>query len=271
MNTFSKLTGLLDVPEKEILEMDQAVAQGDENSLLQSANFRVCELRTAVMAGFLPLDLQMTAQQYADMVLRVGHAAELYRKPELPRSQPAKQGRKLKPGLPFQTSYTKDCYDYFEIPATHFDRGDALDTYIAGYEAFADKTSWRECRWLLAECQKLAQRDDLPQLIDRHQRLLAEHAAAIDAAEAAHQAELDTINAASAAEAEFMGLPALTGTPKQIAWATTIRADMLKLASTEQQQAIAKGKWKVAATKASFWIDRRRANHSQTITEALKK
>lgn len=272
MNTFAKISGLLNLPEKEILDLDQF----SDYSLLQSLNYNVQALRTAVLAGFLPLDLEMTAQQYVATVHNLWHPEEVaQRSGSLPRSEPAKQGRKLKPGLPFQTSYKADCYDYFNIPATPFNRGDAVDNYIASYCEYCktqgDKSPWRECRWLLTECQKLAQRSELPALIERHQRLVAENEAEIAAAKAKRQAELDAINAAAAAESEFMGLPALTGTEKQIAWATTIRADMLKLASTEQQQAIAKGKWKVAATKASFWIDRRRANHSQTITEALKK
>lgn len=96
-------------------------------------------------------------------------------------------------------------------------------------------------------------------------------AADLVAAKAQRQADLDAINAAAAAEAGFMGLPALTGSEKQIAWANTLRAETLKLATPEQQQAIEKGKWKVAATKAKYWIDRRFEDKAETLTEALKK
>ena len=43
--------------------------------------------------------------------------------------------------------------------------------------------------------------------------------------EADQQAERDTLNAAAAAENAAAGLPTLQGTPKQVAWAETIRAE----------------------------------------------
>lgn len=96
-------------------------------------------------------------------------------------------------------------------------------------------------------------------------------AADLVAAKAQRQAELDAINAAAAAEAGFMGLPALTGSEKQVAWANTLRAEVLKLATPEQQRAIEKGKWKAVATKAKYWIDRRFEDKAATLAEALKK
>ena len=96
-------------------------------------------------------------------------------------------------------------------------------------------------------------------------------AADLVAAKAQRDADIKAVNANNAAEAEFLGLPALTGSEKQIAWANTLRAEALKVANADQRVSIEKGKWKVAATKAKFWIDNRLEDKAATLTEALKK
>lgn len=53
-------------------------------------------------------------------------------------------------------------------------------------------------------------------------------------------------------------MPDLTGTPKQVDWAITIRATAVKAASEQQHAKIIAGnKWSAASKKAKFWIDGR--------------
>lgn len=78
---------------------------------------------------------------------------------------------------------------------------------------------------------------------------------------AEHKAEND----AAKAEAEKEGLPELTGSPKQVAWAITLRQQVLDdiagiLAKTpvqSQKMALDFKAWAVGQTESRFWIDHR--------------
>lgn len=78
---------------------------------------------------------------------------------------------------------------------------------------------------------------------------------------------------AAAAKATDMALPALTGTPKQVAWAETIRIDKVRqlqaLKNTinadapESDKLIAIIDARVAKTNATYWIDNREHIYSR--------
>jgi hypothetical protein len=67
----------------------------------------------------------------------------------------------------------------------------------------------------------------------------------------------------SAMQAQFLGLPELTGTPKQVAWAVTIRARMSAAAGPDAARLL---KLKGAKT-ARFWIDNNRTPIATLIGE----
>lgn len=76
------------------------------------------------------------------------------------------------------------------------------------------------------------------------------------------KANIEAANAASKAEAEAKGWPELKGTPKQVAWANTIRSDMLKTiekhAKSDEEKELCK-KFIVGITEASRFINARHA------------
>ena len=74
-------------------------------------------------------------------------------------------------------------------------------------------------------------------------------------------------NAESQAAADFLGLPTLSGSPKQIAWATTIRQNFLKSVDVENLNTA----FKKVANKASFWIDNRQTNREELAKLAFMK
>lgn len=62
------------------------------------------------------------------------------------------------------------------------------------------------------------------------------------------------------AVAEFLGLPELSGTEKQIKWAIDIRQ---KFVNSIKVDVLASKKWKKTAAKAKFWIDNRGMTNQQ--------
>lgn len=58
-----------------------------------------------------------------------------------------------------------------------------------------------------------------------------------------------------AALAEFLGLPALSGTPKQVQWAHTLRADFIQKWGHTDADEVQRVLLRKEAAKASFWID----------------
>lgn len=88
------------------------------------------------------------------------------------------------------------------------------------------------------------------------------------------------------------GLPALSGSPKQVAWATTIRAEKLKAAAADREQFAALGRRQNATAeqmaeqlgqydqaaaalaaheRAAWWIDRRNTPIRQLLKEASQE
>lgn len=76
----------------------------------------------------------------------------------------------------------------------------------------------------------------------------------IERFEANRKAKEEAKKAEQAANNQFLGLPELTGTDKQIKWANDLRMSFIKSVGIEAIQA---KKWKKAAEKAKFWIDNR--------------
>lgn len=81
------------------------------------------------------------------------------------------------------------------------------------------------------------------------------------------QAERAAENEEASAKAQEQGLPELTGSPKQIAWAETIRMAMLEKLSAESEKEGGAGEWenfiawvKEEYTSARYWIDNRGEN-----------
>lgn len=79
-----------------------------------------------------------------------------------------------------------------------------------------------------------------------------------------YKAELERQNAEAAEKAEAMGLPALTGTEKQIAWAETLRLEILDAATdfvreheADDPRALELIEHISGMTHASWWIDHR--------------
>lgn len=81
-----------------------------------------------------------------------------------------------------------------------------------------------------------------------------------DCYKARKQKERDAANAASAEENKSMGWAVLTGSPKQIAWAETIRAKArtnirMQIKNIEACKVVLN--WLSGKEKASWWIDNR--------------
>ena len=83
-----------------------------------------------------------------------------------------------------------------------------------------------------------------------------------------------TANAAAAVQAQAAGLPALTGSDKQTAWAVTIRQTCISAAAAMSASSRAAGagamadrldnamdSWVASHTAAAYWIDRRDWTH----------
>ncbi len=113
---------------------------------------------------------------------------------------------------------------------------------------------------------------------DRERRWRLENVEGQKICSECHQAELARQNAEAAQEAEAMGLPALTGTERQIGWAETLRLDarkrfekMVAEASKPPVLAIEVMDYLLKTrTKASWWIDHREiATSSPLLLEAL--
>ena len=83
---------------------------------------------------------------------------------------------------------------------------------------------------------------------------------------AIRQAKNAKNNAHAKAEAESLGLPELSGTPKQVAWATTIRQNFLAAIDAQDLSA-----FKKSALKASFWIDNRATSREELAQKAFLK
>lgn len=89
------------------------------------------------------------------------------------------------------------------------------------------------------------------------------------------KANIEKANEEAAKQAAAEGFPALSGSPKQIAWATTIRADMLKTveryATNDEEKELCK-KFLLSITEASKFINARHAtNNYQVILNQAKK
>ncbi|QBS45282.1 hypothetical protein [Nocardia sp. CS682] len=70
----------------------------------------------------------------------------------------------------------------------------------------------------------------------------------------------DTINAANAEAARTAGWPELTGTDKQLGWATTARANKVREFETMQMRSAEKDWWRKVLLRellAGAWIDNR--------------
>lgn len=86
---------------------------------------------------------------------------------------------------------------------------------------------------------------------------------------------IKNVNEESAKQAAAEALPELSGSPKQIAWATTIRADMLKTveryAVNDEEKELCK-KFLLSITEASRFINARHAtNNYEVILNQAKK
>lgn len=108
-----------------------------------------------------------------------------------------------------------------------------------------------------------------------------------DPCEACRKVEQDAANAKAAAANAEAGLPALTGSDKQVAWAETVRAaklDAIPAAIEELQGQCPKAKWpevegKIIAatdamqaqTAASWWIDRRDLKVAYILADIAKR
>lgn len=72
--------------------------------------------------------------------------------------------------------------------------------------------------------------------------------------------DYDSVNTANAAAAKEAGWPDLTGTPKQIPWGTSCRADKVRELEATNLPEAEKALWRKAMlreTRASEWIDYR--------------
>lgn len=72
--------------------------------------------------------------------------------------------------------------------------------------------------------------------------------------------DYDSVNADNAEAAQAAGWPELTGTPKQIPWAATVRADKVRELEASDLPEAEKARWResmLRETRAGAWIDYR--------------
>ena len=137
--------------------------------------------------------------------------------------------------------------------ANNFDYMDSYNSFESD-EKEGGMSGWREEAWLLVECQKLAQRVDLPALIERHQRLIDEHKAFVADVTAKKEAAAKEAAKAQREKNAFMGLPALKGSAAQKKWANELREKAIHALTADQ---LANAKWSDESKTCRYWIDNR--------------